>query len=87
MTTPKERRGFQRLRSYKGGRVIFGNRLCIFDCVVRDRSERGARLKLVAPEFVPNSFFLNIPNEGFEAAAVVKHRAPGEIGVELVPEH
>lgn len=87
MTIPKERRRFQRLRSYKGARVVFGKRLCVFDCVVRDRSERGARLKLVAPEFVPNSFFLNIPKEGFEAAAVVKHRAPGEIGVELEPEH
>lgn len=87
MMGPVERRKFPRLRAYKGAKVVFGKRLCIFDCVVRDRSEKGARLKLVAPEFVPNSFFLNIPKEGYEAEAVVIHRSPGEIGVELKPDH
>ncbi len=87
MFTPKERRKSQRMRTLKGGRVIFGNRLCTFDCVVRDRSDRGARLKVVAPEFVPNSFFLSIPKEECEVEAVVKHRADGEIGVELSPPH
>ena len=87
MLGPKERRKHQQFRAYKGAKVIFGNRLCTFDCVVRDRSDFGARLQMVAPEFVPSSFFLNIPNDGYEMAAVVKHRADGEIGVELSPEH
>ena len=83
----KERRKHRRLRTLKGGKVIFGKRLCTYDCVVRDRSEAGARLQIVAPEFVPNSFFLNIPKDGCEMAAVVKHRSDREIGVELSPEH
>lgn len=87
MMGPVERRKVPRLRAYKGAKVVFGKRLCIFDCVIRDRSQKGARLKLEAPEFVPNSFFLNIPKEGYEAAAVVKHRGSGEIGVELEPNH
>lgn len=87
MKLPKDRRARVRLRAYKGGKVVFGKQLCTFDCVVRDFSERGARLKLVAPEFVPSNFFLNIPKDGFEAEAVVKHRTGNEIGVELSPEH
>ena len=71
MNIPHERRKNRRLRTFKGGRVIFGNRLCTFDCVVRDRSERGARLKIVAPEFVPNNFFLNIPKDAFEILCVM----------------
>ena len=63
MMVPKDRRATPRLRAYKGGKVIFGKRLCTYDCVVRDFSPRGARLKMVAPEFVPNSFFLNIPKD------------------------
>lgn len=87
MMVPKDRRSTPRFRAYKGGKVVFGKRLCTYDCVVRDHSERGARLKMVAPEFVPNSFILNIPKDGFEAEAVVKHRSNDEIGVELSPEH
>ena len=87
MNIPHERRKNRRLRTFKGGRVIFGNRLCTFDCVVRDRSERGARLKIVAPEFVPNNFFLNIPKDAFEAEVEVRHRTDDEIGVELSPQH
>lgn len=87
MMGPIERRQHQRMRTFKGGKVIFGKRLCTYDCVVRDRSETGARLQIVAPEFVPNSFFLNIPKDGYERAAIVKHRSGSEIGVELSPEH
>ena len=87
MMVPTDRRSTPRFRAYKGGKVVFGKRLCTYDCVVRDHSERGARLKMVAPEFVPNSFILNIPKDGFEAEAVVKHRSNDEIGVELTPEH
>ena len=87
MMIPKERRAAPRHRAYKGARVVFGKRLCTFDCVVRDYSQQGARLKIEAPEFVPNRFFLNIPKDTFEAEAVVKHRSGNEIGVELAPEH
>jgi len=87
MMVPKDRRAQARRRAYKGGKVVFGKRLCTFDCVVRDFSERGARLTMVAPEFVPSNFLLNIPKDGFEAEAVVKHRNGQEIGVELSPEH
>ncbi len=83
MKTKSDRRKSRRQRVLKTGKILFGGGLCILDCVVRDHSTGGARLRIESPEFVPKRFTLRIPKDGFEAEAVVCNRNDNEIGVRL----
>ncbi len=83
MYIENERRKSQRQRVLKGGKIVFGGKQCTFDCVVRNRSVDGARLRLATPEFVPSSFTLQIPGDAFSAAATVTNRGRTDIGVRL----
>lgn len=80
----QERRRHQRGRTFLGGQVAFGQRYCIFDCLVRNLSQRGARLVFSAHALVPDEFDLAIPHRGDSRRARVIWRREADVGVEFL---
>lgn len=48
----------RRQRVLKGARIVWGNFLFVQDCLVRDVSDHGARLRVEAMTPVPDNFHL-----------------------------
>ncbi len=78
----QDRRNAARRRVFKGAQIVFQDRASTIDCLVRDLSDRGARLKVESPIGIPDSFDLVL-----EAATVrncrVTWRKASQIGVEF----
>ena len=76
-----ERRGAPRTRILKKGKLIHPNNTSVFDCMIRDISETGARLSCEETGLLPNELQLM-----FFAIREVRYvrviwRRPGELGV------
>ena len=81
-----ERRTLTRQKSFLQGRIYFNNRRSSIDCLVRDYSETGARLKLSETITVPESMELYIPNREEIHRARVEWRNGNEMGVSFGDE-
>src|SRR5215469_7729907 len=80
--TMSERRSSSRKRAFLQGRIYFDRRRASVDCLVRDISEAGARLKFAhAPAVAPEVFELYIPHKDESFRAHVQWRVGDEIGV------
>jgi hypothetical protein len=77
----KERRLLSRQKSFLQGRIYFNNRRSSADCLVRDYSEQGARLKFPESTTVPDAIELFIPNREEMNRARVIWRNGNEMGV------
>jgi hypothetical protein len=77
----KDRRSRARQKSFLQGRVFFNNRRSSLDCLVRDFSEHGARLKVSDSVVLPEVVELYIPNKDEAYRAHVQWRAGDEVGV------
>jgi hypothetical protein len=53
-----ERRDSERHKALKGGRIVFNNLASSIDCIIRDRSESGARLDVDTVLGIPDRFEL-----------------------------
>jgi hypothetical protein len=78
-----ENRRSARLRTYKGGSIIFGVAAAI-DCMIRNMSETGAALEVDNPVGVPNEFTLLIKPEFVKRNCQVVWRSANRIGVQFV---
>ena len=78
-----DHRGSQRLRTYKGGSIIFGVAAAI-DCIIRNMSETGAALEVESPVGIPDEFGLLIKPEYIKRNCRVVWRAASRIGVQFV---
>ncbi len=78
-----ERRRTPRLRTYKGGSIIFGTAAAI-ECLVRNLSESGAALELRTAITVPDTFTLVIKPEFVRRECRVVWRSRTRLGVEFV---
>jgi hypothetical protein len=76
-----ERRSVSRQKSFLQGRIFFNNRRTSVDCLIRDFSERGARLKFSGMTATPDVVELYIPNRDESYRAKVHWRNADEIGV------
>jgi hypothetical protein len=76
-----ERRSGSRQKSFLQGRIYFNNRRTSVDCLVRDFSEQGARLKFSSMTATPEVVELYIPNRDESYRAKVEWRNADEIGV------
>jgi PilZ domain len=76
-----ERRSASRQKSFLQGRIFFNNGRTSVDCVIRDISERGARLKFSGMTATPDVVELYIPNKDQSYRATVQWRNADEIGV------
>jgi PilZ domain len=80
----QDRRNAVRRRVLKGAQIIFNDRAAVIDCVVRDLSERGARIKVESPMGIPDSFEL-VLEAGSLRNCRVAWRTPTLIGVAFSP--
>jgi hypothetical protein len=81
-----ERRTVTRQKSFLQGRIYFNNRRSSIDCLVRDYTETGARLKLSETATVPEVMELYIPNREEMHRARVEWRSGNEMGVSFGEE-
>jgi hypothetical protein len=76
-----ERRGSTRQKSFLRGCIYFNNRRSAFDCLIRDISERGARLIFSDTVSVPDVMDLYIPQKEQTLRVQVEWRHGREVGV------
>jgi PilZ domain len=69
-----------RSRSFLGAKIVLEGGFSVFDCIVKDISEAGARLKVQNVVSVPDTFRLMI-SDGRSFDATVKWRRIDSIGV------
>jgi hypothetical protein len=81
-----ERRSSSRQKSFLQGRIYFNNRRSSVDCLIRDYSETGARLKFSESVAVPEAIELYIPNKEEIHRARVQWRSGSEMGIEFGEE-
>ena len=75
------RRGAVRLRTLKSGKAVFNDGNSVVDCVVRDLSESGAKLKVVSVVGIPDHFSLLLEGERNGRACSIAWRKGSELGV------
>jgi hypothetical protein len=81
----RERREYQRGRTYLGGRLAFNNQYCSVDCLVRNMSRNGAKLIFEGTVLLPGEFELTLPQKGESRRARVVWRHQDEAGITFVP--
>ena len=79
-----ERRLGTRQKSFLQGRIYYNNRRASIDCLVRDISPTGARLKFPGPVTAPELVELYIPNKDEFYRAQVQWNRGDEIGVHFI---
>lgn len=80
----ENRRLSERKRCFRHSRVVFNNGASSVECVVRDVSEKGARLLFTDTLGVPSEFDLS--TDEMERRCLVKWRSNFALGVEFVAE-
>jgi PilZ domain len=81
-----ERRSSARQKSFLQGRIYFNNRRSSVDCLIRDFSDAGARLRFAESANVPEAIELYIPNKEEFHRARVEWRTGNEMGVSFGDE-
>ncbi|BBF93680.1 hypothetical protein [Blastochloris tepida] len=81
-----ERRLQRRERTLRGARIAFGNMSITIDCVVRDLTSRGARLRVPSTVGVPSVFHLLHQRDGSIQRCQVAWRTETEVGVEFIDQ-
>ncbi|HEX6215150.1 MAG TPA: PilZ domain-containing protein [Vicinamibacterales bacterium] len=76
-----ERRHAARQKSFLRGCIYFNNRRSAIDCLIRDISEHGARLRFSDSISIPDSFELHIPQKDQTLRAVARWRHGMDVGV------
>jgi len=78
-----ERRDEARGRAIRGAKIVFNNKQSVLDCVIRDISGTGARLRVDGAATLPERFLLRLPaREGVvERPVRVVWRSVGDVGV------
>ena len=80
-----ERRALARHKTFIKGRIYFNNRLSSMDCIVRDITDRGARLEASESVALPDAFELYLPNKDEHFRAQAEWRKGDQIGVSWTP--
>jgi hypothetical protein len=78
-----ESRRAPRLRTFKGGTVVFGVAPPL-ECLIRNMSQTGAALELQIPAAVPDEFTLIVKPEFVKRKCRVAWRSQKRIGVQFV---
>ena len=76
-----ERRDYARKRCLLSAKIEFNDRQSIMDCVVRDRSDTGMRIKLPPAAPVPGEFDLHVVDRGQKHRMRVMWRVGDDIGL------
>ncbi len=79
-----EARMAARRRMLKSGKIAYADRHVTIDCLVRDMSATGARVRVEGSVTAPDTFELLIPLDGLEANCQVVWRAGADIGIKFL---
>lgn len=79
-----ERRASPRVRTIHAAKIVYGDYRYVIDCVVRDISAEGARVKVPHVAEVPESFHFYDAKSQRITPAEVAWRSEREIGVHFV---
>lgn len=79
-----EARVAPRRRTLKSGKVAYNDRHVTIDCMLRDMSATGARLRVEGSVTAPDTFELLIPLDGLEANCQVVWRSGSDLGVRFL---
>ena len=82
-----ERRASPRRKTRFKATIVFGAERSTANCIVRDLSENGARLKLDAPDLAPTRFHLIWVADRTVIEVEAVWRGSGEIGVKFLSKH
>ena len=81
----RDRRRSQRKRVFRGAQISYFGLVAPIECVVRDQSDTGVRVKVDHAMRIPEIFDLAIGNGPFRRYRIV-WREESAIGAEYVPE-
>lgn len=81
-----ERRDNTRKRTLKSAKIVFGDFRYTYDCVIRDVSGTGLRVRCAHADEVPDEFYLFDQSEGSLQKGTAAWRRNGEIGIHLIGE-
>jgi len=81
MSTAENRRTEPRRRTLRAARIVYGDFRFTLDCVIRDKTESGARLRCDSHSDAPNDFY--IYDSGTLQRAEVAWRRGNELGVQF----
>ena len=76
-----ERRSEKRQRTYLGAQVVFNRRQSIYDCLIRNMSDSGARLVFAQAAMIPTAFELVVNKGGESRWTEIKWRTHLTAGV------
>jgi hypothetical protein len=76
-----QRRQATRQKSFLRGCIYFNNRRTVIDCLIRDISEHGARLRFSDSISTPDSFELHIPQKNQTLRVIARWRRGMDVGV------
>jgi len=79
-------RNVQRARVLREGKIVYGNFTILIDCVVRDMSDGGAKIKVASQSGIPEEFYLYLPNLRLMHKVEVRWRRGDQIGVRFEGE-
>jgi two-component system cell cycle response regulator len=74
-------RKHRRIRVLKGAQLQFRNKLVSIDCMMRDLSVGGARIRLNGPTGLPDRFNLRMNGTGDKFPAKLVWRRGNDVGV------
>jgi hypothetical protein len=76
-----EHRQSTRQKSFLRGCIYFNDRRTVIDCLVRDVSDHGARLRFSDSISIPDSFELHIPQKNQTLRVTARWRHGMDVGV------
>jgi hypothetical protein len=79
-----ERRASPRMRVFKKGKLIHTNNITVFDCMIRDISDTGARLSCGETATMPREMQLVLHSQREVRMVRVVWRKPRELGVQFL---
>ena len=80
-TQTQKPRSAQRQRTLNGGRVLIHDQQSTYDCVIRDMSATGCRLRFSQPTPLPQSFELLVTKSGQVYPAQLRWNKNAEAGL------
>jgi hypothetical protein len=78
-----EKRSKTRPRTLKGAKIVFADGTNVIDCIIRNRSQDGAQLKVPSIVGIPDQFELHETATGERHVVTVIWRKVGLLGVKF----
>lgn len=74
-------RDIQRMPAYLGGKIIFSQNYCVFDCLIKNISPKGAGITIKSVGNVPDAFKLYVARYDKVFYCKTKWRNNEQLGV------